>query len=470
VSSLFPYRNPGRSSFPAAPAVTVLEPGEGGALEERSTTPLSGINDPSQEMYQALVNLSEGIVLGAGIPELPSITVDTAVRLTAVYRAVQILCTPATLPLDLFERDDRGNRREIMYPEDRAWWGRPNPAMTREAFWKTSFAHNALGGNTYHLMFYGGDGRVGERWPIHPNRVRVYQDRETFEKWFEVDGRWIGRDAASAEAGSSDPKILHTTNLSLDGVNGVGPIQAQRMALQLGRAMEEHSGRRLSNGGVPAGIIQTDADMSDEDGQAKIAKLRESWNKMHRGVKNAGRVAILDNGAKFQAISLSNADLQFLEQRRFQVQEIARMFGIPPHLLADSSNSTSWGSGLEEQGRALIIYTLSDYTTRFEATDRDYLNYVRRPSAAPKYVRWNYGGLLRGSTLQRYQAYGLAYNRWLTRGDIRRLEDLPTTPEDDLWGEPDGGAAGAAGRSMADEEFTRQLQELVQRVEQLEAA
>lgn len=433
-------------------------------VEQR--TPLSGINDPTSELYQALVNFGEGIAIGSSIEGLPSISVDTAVRLTAVYRAVQILCTPATLPLDIFERDDRGNRVEVMHPEDRAWWGRPNPMTTREQFWKTSFAHNALAGETFHLMFYSPLGQVVERWPIHPKRVEVFQDPGTLHKWFRVDGEWVYRDAASAPVGSSDPKVLHTPNLSLDGLRGVGPIQAMRMALQLSRAHEEMAGSRLANGAVPAGVITTEADLQGEDGEAAIKRLKSQWNSMHRGVKNAGRVAVLDNGGKFQAISLSAQDLQFLDQRRFQVQEIARMFGIPPHLLADSSNSTSWGSGLEEQGRALIIYTLSDYTNRFEATDRDYLNYVNT-RGRPKYVKWNYGGLLRGSLAQRYQAYGLAYNKWLTRGDIRRLEDLPTSPDDDLWGLP-GTAADEGQAAIAREEFGQTLRDLVERVRALE--
>jgi HK97 family phage portal protein len=442
--SLFPFANPGagRSMVTLGRELpAVVETSSAPVAVERREG-LGSINDPSSELYQALVNLGEGIVAGAGNPELPGVSVDTAVRLTAVYRSVQIICTPATMPLDVFERRADGQRVERMEPEERWLWGRPNPSMTREAFWKTSYAHNALDGNTYHLLYYSALGSVGEVWPIHPKRVTVHVDRETHEKWYVVDGQYPFRDANWAEPGSTDPKILHTTNLSIDGVRGIGPIQAQRMAWQLGRAMEEHAGAKLANGAVPAGIIETEADLSDEDGQARVTKIRENWNKMHRGQRNAGRVGVLDNGAKFHALSLSNADLQFLEQRRFQLQEIARMFGIPPHLLADSSNSTSWGSGLEEQGRALVVYTLSDYSNRFEATVRDYLNLVKAPGAAVRYMKWNYGALLRGSTLQRGQYYGLAYNKWMTRGDIRQLEDLPTTSEDFEWGAEASGGGG----------------------------
>jgi HK97 family phage portal protein len=378
---------------------------------------LSGINDPSMPLYQALTNIAEGITVGggAGIPELPSVNMMTSVRVSAVYRAIQLIAGPlSTLPLKLYEDRPDGSRARAYPQEYRAIWWEPNPEMDLPDFYKTSFAHNALGGNTYWYLVRDRLGQLAELWPVAPNRVRVGRDPQTRRKVFEIDGELPMMDI------SAGGEIVHIPNLTLDGLVGLNPIAFARLSMQLARATEEYGARVFANGSVPMGILETAAELDDSSAD----RLARRWERFHKGTRNAGRIAILDNGAQYKKVTLSPEDAQFLETRRFQIQEIARLFGVPPHLLADSSNSTSWGSGLEAQTRGMLIFTFQDYTNRFEYA------LSRRVIGQPtRYVRFDYRSMLRGSTLERYQAYNLAIAAgWLSRNEVREFEDLERGP------------------------------------------
>lgn len=404
MPSLFPYAPPSGRSHLASEA------------RDQPPTPLSGLNDPSAPVGQALINLAAGITIGgAGLAELPAITIDTSVRVSAVYRATALIAGAlSTLPLKLYDEAPDGSRTRVSPPENRAVWWEPNPEMDLPTFYKTSFAHNALGGNTYWYMAEDSLGGAAELWPVHPARVRPFRDPLTGRKFYHVDG-----DSVELDAGYGG-QFVHIPNLTLDGLAGLNPVSFARLSLQLARAAEEYGARVFAHGSTPLGVLETDADLEE----AQADKLARRWERHHRGFRNANRIAIVDNGAKYRAISLNPQDAQWLENRRFQIQEIARLFGIPPHLLADASNSTSWGSGLEEQTRAMVVFTFGDYTNRFEyALSR---RVMRRPG---RYARFDYRALLRGSTLQRFQAYNMAIaSGWASRQEVREWEDLDAGP------------------------------------------
>lgn len=391
------------------------------AVAERASAgvPLSGINDPGTPLYQALVGLADGLAIGGqqgpGLAGLPGVNLESAQRLSAVYRSVSILSTVARLPLQVFEKVD-GARRQVEDPREAYVWRRPNPEMTRSVFWETVISHLALAGNAFVYAAKTQLGEVGEIWPINPQRVRVGRDPQTRAKVFTVDGDYAAPYLDFAAGG----ELVHIPNLSVNGLVGVNPIRAARMALQLGMATETYGAQLFAQGSTPGGIITTDQELKDEDAE----KLGRRWEKFHRGLGNAHRVAVLDSGGKFQQVSISPEDSQFLDTRRFQVQEIARLFGVPPHLLADSSGSTSWGSGLEEQNRMLVAFTFNSYSSRIEEAITDQLL-----APANRYARFNYDGLLRGNTLQRYQAYEVAHRSgWLSADEIRAYEDLEPIP------------------------------------------
>jgi len=386
----------------------------------RSLTPLSGINDPNTPLYRAIADLQDGLATGSGgALGLPRVTSENAVRLTAVYRSVMLLAALGRLPLHTFDRKD-GRRVEVNDPKERYVWGRPNPDVSRSVFWETAIAHVALAGNCYIYPVRNGVGEIVELWPVQPKRVAVGRDPVTRRKVFVVDG---DRDAPYMGRGSNGEPgdLVHVPGLTLDGLVGINPIRAAQLTAQLAVSAEEYGAAVFAQGSTPRGVITTAAELEPEEADA----LARQWEKHHKGLTNAHKVAVLDNGAKWEATTLSPEDAQFLTTRQFQVQEIARLFGVPPHLLADSSGSTSWGSGLEEQNNAFVTFTLSAYSARFEEAISDEL--IETPT---RYAKWNYAALLRGNTLQRYQAYAIARtNGWLNADEIRAFEDLEPLPD-----------------------------------------
>lgn len=450
---LFSYANPWSG---ASAPVRVAPPA---ATRDIAPVPVSGINDPKVPIAQALINLGDGITVGgSGLAELPAVNLDNAVRVSAVYRAVSLIAgSLSTLPLKLYEQAPDGARRAVEPPENAAVWWQPNPEMDLPTFYKTSFAHNAMAGNTYWYLVDDALGNVAEIWPVHPKRVRIGRDRQTGWKMYEIDGELPQLDAGYGG------QMVHLPNLSIDGRTGLNPVAFARMSLQLSRATEEYGARTFANGSTPLGVLQTEADLSEEQAD----KLARMWEKHHRGFRNANRIAIIDNNAKYQPISINPQDAQFLETRRFQVQEIARLFGVPPHLLADSSNSTSWGSGLEEQTRAMITFTFADYTNRFEyALSR---RVMRRPG---RYAKFDYRAFVRGSFLQRMQGYvmGIQNGIW-TRNEVRAWEDLdPGGEELDAFLTPlNLGQVGEGSLDPSPDASSARMDELQRTIDELKA-
>lgn len=388
---------------------------------------LGGANDPNQPLYQAL--MAAGIDGGAGgVSGLPAISTSTAPRLSAVYRAVSIIAnTVGALPLHTYRERPDGTAERISIPSERFIWGTPNPETTRADFWSHTIAHIALSGEAFLHVARGGAGQPVELWPIHPGRVLIGREEPDRygrrRKIYTLDNNQNDLPLRDYADGGT---VIHIPNLRLEGEHGLNPISYMRRTLQMASAAEEYGARIFSNGSLPAGYLSTEADLD----QAQVDKLRANWEKFHRGLGNAYRVAVLDNGAKWAPTSIKPEEAQFLDTRHFQVEEIARIFGVPPHLLFESRGSTSWGSGLEEQTTAFVVFTLSNYSTRVEQAISDQL--LRVPEN--HYAKFNYGGLLRGRTIERYQAYQVAIsNGIMTPNEVRRLEDLP--PRTDAGGD-----------------------------------
>lgn len=374
---------------------------------------LSGLNNPSVPLYTALANMADGIVVGsaggAGIAGLPGVTLETSLRTTAVYRSVELLAIIATFPLRVMENRD-GKRIEPHDAADELVWGRPNPADYRTPYWHTATAHNALAGNTYIYVVEDRAGRPVEQWLIHPNRMRVGRDPDTWRKVFTIDGD-TGNPLMQRYRGTGE--IIHIPHLTLNGINGISPVAIARLELQLAQAAASYGANFLANDATPGGLLSSDQELTDDDAK----KLSRSWAAQHGGPSKRGRIAVLGKGAKFEKVTVSPAEAQALETRKFEVAEVARLFGVPPHLLADATGSTSWGSGLEEQNRAFVQYTLAHYTARFEQGLADVL-------PANRYAKFAYEGLLRGATMQRFAAYNIGRNVGLySANDIAALED-----------------------------------------------
>lgn len=332
-----------------------------------------------------------------------------ALRVIAVYSAVTLIAgTAASLPIEVWAiASTDGTKKMLRSAGTRFLWGRPNPAMSRQVFWETVFGHMLLWGNAYIMKVREGSGSVAQLWPLPPNKVIIKPvDSKTGEKTFEIQGD-------SRVYTQSD--ILHIPFFSLDGIHGLGPIGLAREGIGLAMAAEEFGARFFGQGSQLSGVLTTTASLTKE----QSARIALEWERKHAGLGNSNRPAILDGGLTWQNVGIPPEDAQFLQTRQFQVIEIARLFRVPPHLIADVSGSTSWGTGIAEQNAGFHRYTLLPMLTRVEQgisddTDLLFLN---------QYMGFDATGLLRADIRTRFQAYLMARNGgWESPNDIREKE------------------------------------------------
>ena len=180
-------------------------------------------------------------------------------------------------------------------------------------------------------------------------------------------------------------------------IEGVSPIKAAREMIGLGIGAQKYGAAFFGNGGIPGALVEVPGQLSEEG----VKQLKAAWNETHRGASNSHRLAVLTEGAKFSKVTLSPEDSQFLLTKGAAVADIARLYGVPPHLLADASGSTSWGSGLHEQNVAFSMYSLRPYVSRLE---EGITSILRSQGIAVAYAKFDLASLSRGTTesLDRY--------------------------------------------------------------------
>lgn len=336
---------------------------------------------------------------------------DTAMTITAVYRAVAIIAsTISGLPMHIYRENQFGVVEMEESPSTAYLWNRPNPEMARPFFWETVISHEVLNGNAYLFVVKNGDGLPLELWPIHPSRVQV--ERRDGQKLYFIDSSSVARLDFSAGG-----EIVHIPNMSRDGLVGLSPITLAAQAIALAQEAEEYGTRFFSEDAIPPGLLTTEAALTRE----QTRDLAADWKALHAGSNRD--IGVLANGAKFQAISINPEDAQLLSGRKFQITEIARLFGVPPWMLADMDHaSQGGGNGLEEQGRNFLMYCLQPHILRFESAIEDAL-LVRRETR--RKIRFVTDGLLRSNYQARMQGHATAHGRFMTANEIRKLEGLP---------------------------------------------
>ena len=351
------------------------------------------------------------IYLGTNPTGGPVVTEENAVELSAVYRCIAIIAeTCGSLDLLTYDKTDSGAAVYVQSVFDRYLWDKPNPEMTRAAFWTTAFAWKVATGNSYIYAVPTATGLVAELWPLASSRVKVGRSKDGRKVYLldneipEVDFAYGGN-------------VIQVPGFGFDGMQGMSPIRAAAVGLGLARAAEEYAARTFSQGSTPGGVIQTDATLTGQ--QAEDLSVR--WERYHRGLSNSHRTAVLDRGAKYQSVSINPEDAQLLETRKFQTVEIARLFGVPPHLIGDVERSTSWGTGIEEQGRGFVTYTLSAHIEAFQQVISCTLL-----SGTTRYIRWDTTPLLRGNLASMMGAYKTGIEGRIIKPNEARAElDMP---------------------------------------------
>ncbi len=361
---------------------------------ENPTVPLSSSN---------LLEWLTGAKAGSGV----AVTEKRVMGLPAYYRALAITAgTIAALPLHTYRAGTRSpwSARTVL--------DKPNPRQTSLEWRISTLLHGLAWGNSFNRKIRDGSDTVREVWPIHPSRARAVEVAPTGTN---PAGKLIlVRNPNGTEERLTPWDVMHIPYMSIDGVEGVRPLEVFRQSLGIGIAGDDSTAKFLANGSRVSGILTTDKELAP--GVAE--KLKARWKALTAGVDNAGEIGVLDNGAKFLPVSIPPADAQLLQGRQWTVSEIARMVGTPPHLVGDITNSTSWGTGIEQQVLGWVKFTLGTWITGHEQRfDAELL-----PDAA--YSKHSLEGLLRGDSAARAAFYhsGIV-DGWLSRNEVRDLED-----------------------------------------------
>lgn len=346
----------------------------------------------------------------------------TAMQMTAVYSCVRILSeTLAGLPLHVYRYNDSGGKEKYLkHPLYKLLHDEPNPEMTSFAFRETLMSHLLLWGNAYAQIIRNARGEVIALYPLMPNKMTV--DRDANGRLFYLyqrsleDGPSLGKDNQVYLAPTD---VLHIPGLGFDGLVGYSPIAMAKNAVGLAIATEEYGAKFFANGAAPGGVLEHPGTIKDPQ------KVKESWNAAYQGSANSHRVAVLEEGMKYQPIGISPEQAQFLETRKFQINEIARIFRVPPHMLADLEKSSF--SNIEQQSLEFVKYTLDPWVVRWEQSMcRALLSDSEKPTV---FIKFNVDGLLRGDYASRMSGYATArQNGWMSANDIRELENLDRIP------------------------------------------
>jgi HK97 family phage portal protein len=345
----------------------------------------------------------------------------SAMQMTAVYACVRILSEAvAGLPLHLYRYNkDGGKEKALDHPLYGLLHDEPNPEMTSFVFRETLMTHLLLWGNAYAQIIRNGKGEILALYPLMPNRMQV--DRN--EKGQLVYTYTRSKDDANAKDCSPvvlrPDDVLHIPGLGFDGLVGYSPIAMAKNAIGMAIACEEFGAKFFANGASPSGVLEHPGILKDPD------KVRNSWNAAYGGSSNAHKVAVLEEGMKYTPISISPNEAQFLETRKFQINEIARIFRVPPHMVGDLDKSSF--SNIEQQSLEFVKYTLDPWVIRWEQSLSRAL--FSKDEKKTFFFKFNVEGLLRGDYQSRMNGYAVGrQNGWMSANDIRELENLDRIP------------------------------------------
>lgn len=349
----------------------------------------------------------------------------TAMQTTAVYACVRILAEAiASLPLHVYEYQDDGGKKLVHdHPLYYLLHDEPNPEMTSFVFREALMSHLLIWGNAYAQIIRDGAGRVLGLYPLLPDKMDVQRDDKG--NIYYVYSRNSDENPMFKEYGNIKLKaedVLHIPGLGFDGLIGYSPIAMAKNAVGMTLACEEYGASFFANGANPGGVLEHPGVLKDP------SKVRESWNSVYRGVNNAHKIAVLEEGMKYQQIGIPPEEAQFLETRKFQINEIARLYRIPPHMVGDLDKSSF--SNIEQQSLEFVKYTLDPWVIRWEQSlQRSLL----LPGEKGKYfIKLNVDGLLRGDYQSRMNGYAVGrQNGWFSANDIREMENMNPIPDEE---------------------------------------
>ena len=338
---------------------------------------------------------------------------EMAMTVSAVFACVRVTAEDvASLPLGLYRRLERGKEKAHDRPLHYLIHDSPNPDMTAFAFKECMMTNLLLWGNAYAQIIRDKHRNIISLHPLLSSRVIVKKNAEGKRVFIYTNDKGVSYELAREQ-------VFHVAGIGYDGLTGMSPISIAREAVGLAKTTEIYGNTFFKNNARPGVVLEHPGQLKDPE------NVRQSWEKVYKGANNANKIAVLEEGMKLREIGIPQKDAQFLETRQFQLNEICRIFRVPPHLVADLSRSTF--SNIEHQSIDYVVHTLRPWLVRWEQAIN--LQLLHEWERGEYFSKFNVDALLRGDFETRMRGYSVGrQNGWYSANDIRELEDLNPIP------------------------------------------
>lgn len=347
----------------------------------------------------------------------------SAMQIATVYACVRLLAeTVAGLPLHMYRYisdTELGKARAKDHPLYKLLYRQPNPEMTSFSFRETMMTHLLLWGNAYAQVIRDGRNNILSLYPLLPENMEVDRDKQGRIVYIYTSYSDETPKLQNKQVIFRADEIFHIPGLGFNGLIGFSPIAMMKNSLGMNLAVEKYGSAFFKNGAQPSGVLEHPSVLKNPE------KIRENWSDVYGGPNNAHKVAVLEEGMQYKAISLPPEDSQFLSTRQFGVNEICRIFRVPPHMVQDLSHATF--SNIEHQSIDFVVHTLTPWLVRWEQSIiKDLLLPEEQDIFFPKF---NVDGLLRGDYESRMSGYATGIsNGFLSPNDVHRLENMDLIP------------------------------------------
>lgn len=381
--------------------------------------------DAASEGQRARLPRLHGTRTAAGV----SIDAERSLQISAVYACVRLITGAISqLPVDLY-RKGNGRNEVDDHPLLPILVDRPNPDIDAGEFWQAIVGWMLIRGNALAYREVGGDGRTKALWLVAPTSAKLVRSSRG-QLAYEItlsDAEYVPGFTPGRKRTVSQDRILHFRAFGM-GLWGLSPVSLARTKVGTAFAAEQYGAGFFARGANPGGVLQTDQELTD----TQVERLEQQWRDVHEGFEKSHAPAILEGGLSWSSVGLPPGDAQFLETQKYTAATIAgHLYGVPPHMIGDVERSTSWGSGIAEQGIGFVRYTLMPWIVRLERVTRQLF-----PERG-LYIKFNTDALERGDLKARYDAYAIGKNwGFLSTNDINDLEDRPPVPGGDTYLQP----------------------------------
>jgi HK97 family phage portal protein len=407
------------------------------------------------KLFRVVANIYNAIKTGGGNPQSPqywlqklfgrNVTVtgiemdeDTALRYSAVWAAVNIISgAVGFLPIIAYKQSGKSKERLTKHPVAKLMHSRPNPYMDALTFKEVLQAHVLGYGNGYAEIERDGAGRPIALWPLLPNKTEpIIENKQLVYRVYQPDKTVI----------LPYDSVLHIKGLGFDGLKGYSVIQYAAENLALGVAAEKNAAAFFGNDSSPTGILTTDDPLKKETKEV----VEKDWEEKHKGLDKRYRIAVLHSGLKWMQVGISAKDSQLIESRKFSVNDVARWFTIPPHMLGDLERATF--SNIEHQGLEFVMWTLMKWLKRWELECTHKL--FSTAEQDDYYLEFLVDALLRGDTKSRNESYRIALGgnnnpAYMTVNEVREKENLAAVPGGDELFMPSYGGGGKSNSKFS---------------------